>query len=62
MEFNSAIPAKAASFLRSFLNTADMIKFAQAPCDAAAVSSAVDSAVDLVEHTALSEEEEKKDV
>lgn len=62
MEFNSAIPSQAASFLRSFLNTADMIKFAQAPCDAAAVSNAVESAVELVEHTALSEEEEKKDV
>ena len=59
LEFNTAIPRQADTFLRNFLNAADMIKFAQAPCDAAAVSTAVKSAVELVENTSLPEKEEK---
>lgn len=59
MEFSSAIPSQAGSFLKKFLNAADMIKFAQAPCDAPAVSTAVASAVDLVENTSAAEEEKK---
>ena len=59
MEFHSALPARAGNFLRTFLNAADMIKFAQAPCDAAAVSTAVESAVELVKSTSDAEKEEQ---
>lgn len=59
MEFTSAVPSQAGSFLRNFLNAADMIKFAQAPCDTSAVSTAVNSAVELVENTSEPEKEEK---
>ena len=59
VEYNSLLPEKANMFLKNFLNSADMIKFAQAPCDPAAVSTAVDKAVELVENTALPETEEK---
>lgn len=59
VEYNSLLPEKANVFLKNFLNSADMIKFAQAPCDPAAVSTAVDRAVELVENTALPETEEK---
>ena len=59
MESNSFLPAKANLFLQNFLNTADMIKFAQAPCDGSAVATAVESAADLVENTSVIEEEEK---
>lgn len=59
VEYNSSVPETAGTFLRNFLNSADMIKFAQAPCDSAAVNSAVDSAVDLVRNTAVPETEEK---
>lgn len=59
MEHHSALPSGAGNFLRNFLNAADMVKFAQAPCDAAAVSTAVENAVELVENTSVSEKEEK---
>ena len=59
VERNSLLPEKADAFLKNFLYSADMIKFAQAPCDPAAVSTAVDKAVELVENTALPETEEK---
>ena len=59
MEFTSAVPSQAGAFLRNFLNAADMIKFAQAPCDTSAVSTAVNSAVELVENTSEPEKEEK---
>ena len=59
MEHHSALPPRAGSFLRNFLNAADMIKFAQAPCDAAAVNTAVESAVELVENTSAAVKEEK---
>ena len=59
MEFTAAIPGQAGSFLKNFLNAADMIKFAQAPCDAPAVTTAINSAVELVENTSEPEKEEK---
>ena len=57
MENNSPLPATDRPFLQEFLNSADMIKFAKAPCDAPAVSSAIDSAEKLVLNTAPAEEE-----
>ena len=60
MENNSPLPESDRPFLQHFLNSADMIKFAKAPCDATAVNSAIDSAEKLVANTALTEE--KKDV
>ena len=60
MENNSPLPQSDRPFLQHFLNSADMIKFAKAPCDATAVNSAIDSAEKLVANTALTEE--KKDV
>ena len=59
MEFSSPLPDSDKPFLQNFLNSADMIKFAKAPCDAPAVSAAIDSAEKLVRNTALPEEEEK---
>lgn len=57
MESNSPLPESDKPFLQNFLNSADMIKFAKAPCDAPAVSAAIDSAEKLVLNTALPEEE-----
>lgn len=57
METNSPLPESDRPFLQHFLNAADLIKFAKAPCDAAAVNSAIDSAEKLVTNTALPEEE-----
>ena len=59
MEICSPLPDSDKPFLQNFLNSADMIKFAKAPCDAPAVSAAIDSAEKLVRNTALPEEEEK---
>ena len=59
MEITSPLPDSDKPFLQNFLNSADMIKFAKAPCDAPAVSAAIDSAEKLVRNTALPEEEEK---
>ena len=59
IEFNALLPAKAGIFLRNFLNAADMIKFAKAPCDGSAVAAAVENAVELVENTSDDKEEEK---
>ena len=57
MEDNSPLPDSDKPFLQNFLNSADLIKFAKAPCDAPAVSAAIDSAEQLVRNTALPEEE-----
>lgn len=57
MENHSPLPEKDRPFLQNFLNSADMIKFAKAPCDAPAVNAAIDSAEKLVRSTALPEEE-----
>ena len=57
MESCSPLPENDRPFLQNFLNSADMIKFAKAPCDAPAVSAAIDSAEKLVRNTALPEEE-----
>jgi hypothetical protein len=57
MENHSPLPESDRPFLQNFLNSADMIKFAKAPCDAPAVNGAIDSAEKLVRNTALPEEE-----
>ena len=57
MENTSPLPDSDKPFLQNFLNSADLIKFAKAPCDAPAVSAAIDSAEQLVRNTALPEEE-----
>ena len=57
METASPLPDSDKPFLQNFLNSADLIKFAKAPCDAPAVSAAIDSAEQLVRNTALPEEE-----
>ncbi|MBR2374294.1 MAG: hypothetical protein IKA87_08720 [Lentisphaeria bacterium] len=57
MENNSTLPESDRPFLQHFLNAADLIKFAKAPCDASAVNNAIDSAEKLVTNTAMPEED-----
>jgi len=60
VEDHELLPPKDRPFLRNFLNAADLVKFAKAPCDGPAVNTAIDNAELLVRNTAPAEEE--KDV
>ena len=60
VERHELLPVKDRPFLRNFLNAADLVKFAKAPCDGPAVNTAIDNAELLVRNTAPAGEE--KDV
>ena len=57
VERHELLPPKDRPFLRNFLNAADLIKFAKAPCDGPAVNTAIDNAELLVRNTAPAEED-----
>ena len=57
VERHELLPVKDRPFLRNFLNAADLVKFAKAPCDNPAVNNAIDNAEALVENTAPAGEE-----
>ena len=57
VERHELLPPKDRPFLRKFLNSADLVKFAKAPCDSPEVNTAIDNAEVLVRNTAPTEEE-----
>ena len=57
VERHGLLPVKDRPFLRNFLNAADLVKFAKAPCDSPEVNAAIDNAEILVRNTAPAEEE-----
>ena len=57
VERHELLPPKDRPFLRNFLNAADLVKFAKAPCDGPEVNAAIDNAELLVRNTAPAGEE-----